>query len=119
MATWLHKRGHRNCTGHLAACTWCSVQERYCTGRQGGRLKMMEGGQGVPYNSFAPPSHSIIWRWGLALTTYNSPRLARPGDKRDKKKDTRQLSMEAWFQSFLSRLPSLPGVRSVCGQGPQ
>lgn len=33
----------------------------------------MEGGTGVPYNSFAPPSHSIIWRWGLVLNTYNSP----------------------------------------------
>lgn len=81
----------------------------------------MVGWEGVPYNSFAPPSHSIIWRWGLVLTTYNSPscRAGRPESKREGRKDTRQLSMEAWFQSFLFRPPSPPGVPSVCGQGPQ
>lgn len=84
MATWLHKRGHRNCTGHLAACTWCRVQERYCTGRL---AQVRWWGEGVPYNSFAPPSHSIIWRWGLVLTTYNSPsyRAGRLETERGKK----------------------------------
>lgn len=58
MATWLHKRGHRNCTGHLAACTWCSVQERYCAGRLAqARWRGVRGFHIIP--SHPPPIRSF------------------------------------------------------------
>lgn len=48
----------------------------------GGWLRnKMEGGRGVPYNSYAPPSHSIIFGDGV-LTTYNS--AAGPEDMRER-----------------------------------
>lgn len=125
------KNGKGRVGGHLAA--QARPPELH---RTFGRLHLVQGtgtllywaagsskmvGEGVPYNSFAPPSHSIIWRWGLVLTTYNSPsyRAGRLKRQREGRKHTRQLSMEAWFQSFLFRPPSPPGVPSVCGQGPQ
>lgn len=115
MATWLHKRGHRNCTGHLAACTWCSVQERYCAGRlaQG----KDGGGEGVPYNSYAPPSHSISSGDGV-LTTYNS--AAGPEDEREywEKMTLDNSARRRGSNLFCSAPPSPPGAPYVCvGKG--
>lgn len=67
----VRKNGKGRVGGHLAA--QARPPELH---RTFGRLHLLQrtgGGRGVPYNSFAPPSHSIIWRWGLVLTTYNSP----------------------------------------------
>lgn len=81
----------------------------------------MEGGGGfhiIP--SHPPPIRSFGDGALLVLNTYNSPSCRAGRQKRELgKNDTRQLSMEAWFQSFLFRPPSPPGVPYVCGQGPQ
>lgn len=59
---------------------------------------------------------------GVLSRPHTTHPAAGPGDEKEnqrKENHTRQLSMEAWFQSFLFRPPSPPGVPSVCGQGPQ